>query len=69
LDRQVLDDYAKALKNGADPIACFEKLTGKSLQDFEKEHQAYLKGLRLDGGSNSGGSNSGILNGGSSNQK
>ena len=74
LDRQVLDDYAKALKNGADPIACFEKLTGKPLQDFEKEHQAYLKGLRIDGSSNSGssnsgGSNSGILNGGSSSQK
>jgi hypothetical protein len=57
LGKQVLDDYAKALKNGGNPIACFEKLTGKPLQDFEKEHQAYLKGLRLDGISNSGISN------------
>lgn len=52
LGKPVLDDYAKALKSGANPIACFEKLTGKPLQDFEKEHQAYLKGLRLDGISN-----------------
>ena len=57
LGKQVLDDYAKALKNGGNPITCFEKLTGKPLQDFEKEHQAYLKGLRLDGISNSGISN------------
>jgi hypothetical protein len=57
LGKQVLDDYAKALKNGGNPIDCFEKLTGKPLQDFEKEHQAYLKGLRLDGISNNGISN------------
>lgn len=49
LGRQVLDDYTKALKNGANPIDCFEKLIGMPLQDFEKQHQAYLKGLRLDG--------------------
>lgn len=49
LGKQVLDDYAKAIKNGTNPIACFEKLTGKTLQDFEKEHHVYLKGLRLDG--------------------
>ena len=57
LGKQVLDDYAKALKNGGNPIDCFEKLTGKPLQEFEKEHQAYLKGLRLDGISNSAISN------------
>ncbi len=49
LGKTILDDYALALKNGAEPIACFEKLTGHTLAEFEKQHLTFLNGLRLNG--------------------
>ena len=44
-----LHDYARAIKGKQDPIAAFERLTGKSLDAFQKEHIQYLKTLRQDG--------------------
>lgn len=44
-----LHEYTRAIKSKADPVAAFEKLTGKPLDAFQKDHVLYLKSLRVDG--------------------
>jgi len=49
LDGKALDPYLTALQRGADPVSAFEKWTGKSLSDFEKEFRVYLQRLNPNG--------------------
>jgi hypothetical protein len=49
LGTQALDDYVRALGRGTDPLLAFRDLVGKPLDQFEKEHRAFLGRLKPDG--------------------
>jgi len=49
LGTPALDAYVRDLKRGTDPLDAFQKLTGQSLSQFERNFLDYLKHLRLDG--------------------
>jgi hypothetical protein len=49
LGTPALDRYVHALKQGADPLAAFQQLTGQPLARFEQDFQQYLVKLRPDG--------------------
>src|SRR5262245_22235129 len=49
LGTESLDDYLRALHRGTDPLEAFRQLTGRPLDEFEKDFHRYLLHLREDG--------------------
>jgi hypothetical protein len=49
LGSEALDEYCRALADGANPQAAFAALVGQSPADYEKEFLAYLQRLQPDG--------------------
>lgn len=49
LGTPALDEYARALHRGTDPLVAFAGLVGQPLPRFEKDFQDYLKKLKPDG--------------------
>jgi len=49
LGSQSLDQYVKALKNGADPVQAFEEMVGQKTPQLEAEFRKYLQHLQPDG--------------------